>query len=144
MSQRDYYTILNVSRDASEDEIRKAYRQLALKYHPDKNPSDKIAETKFREAKDAYELLCNVLERRRYDQRNPPEPGRDLKYSLEVTLKNIQDSSQIPIKEITFEVEGRKIKLALDKGDGGYRLRGAGEAGAYGGYPGDLFVKGTA
>ena len=140
MSQPDYYTILNVSRDASEDEIRKAYRQLALKYHPDKNPSDKMAETKFREAKDAYELLCNVLERRHYDQRNPPEPGRDLKYSLEVTLKNVQDSSRIPIKEITFEVEGRKIKLALDKGDGSYRLRGAGEAGAYGGYPGDLFV----
>ena len=140
MSQPDYYTILNVSRDASEDEVRKAYRQLALKYHPDKNPGNKIAETKFREAKDAYELLCNVLERRRYDQRNPPESGRDLKYSLEVALKNVQDNNQIPIQDISFEVEGRKIRLALDKGEGSYRLRGAGETGSYGGYPGDLFV----
>ena len=140
MSQPDYYTILNVSRNASEDEIRKAYRQLALKYHPDKNPGDKIAETKFREVKDAYELLCDVLERRRYDQRNPPVSGRDLKYSLEVTLKNVQDSNRIPIQDISFEVMGRKIRLALDKGEGSYRLRGAGETGSYGGYPGDLFV----
>ncbi|MDE0019314.1 MAG: SUMF1/EgtB/PvdO family nonheme iron enzyme [Candidatus Poribacteria bacterium] len=140
MSQPDYYTILNVSRDASEDKIRKAYRQLALKYHPDKNPSDKRAETKFREAKDAYELLCNVLERRRYDQHNPPEPGQDLEYNLEVALKNGTDGSWVPVEEITFEIEGRKIRLLLDKGDGRYRLRGAGGAGAYGGAPGDLFV----
>ena len=136
----DYYAILNVLRDASEDDIRKAYRQLALKYHPDKNPGDKTAETKFREAKDAYELLCNVLERSRYDQHNPPEPGRDLEYSLKVALKNGEDGSRVPVEEITFEVEGRKIRLTLDKGDGRYRLRGAGGAGAYGGCPGDLFV----
>ena len=83
----DYYAILNVARDASEDEIRKAYRQLALKYHPDKNPGDKTAETKFREAKDAYDLPLDALERRRYDQHNPPKPGRDLEYNLEVALK---------------------------------------------------------
>ena len=136
----DYYAILNVLRDASEDEIRKAYRQLALKYHPDKNPGDKMAETKFREAKDAYELLCNVLERSCYDQHNSPEPGRDLEYSLEVALKNGEDSSRVPVEEITFEAEGRKIRLTLDKGDGRYRLRGAGGAGAFGGTPGDLFV----
>ena len=139
----DYYAILNVLRDASEDEIRKAYRQLALKYHPDKNPSDKTAETKFREAKDAYDLLRDVLERRHYDQRNLPEPGRDLEYSLEVSLKNAPDGSQVPqvpVEEIKFEVEGRKIRLALDKGDGRYRLRGAGGVGAFGGAPGDLFV----
>ena len=140
MSQPDYYTILNVSRDASEDDIRKAYRQLALKYHPDKNPGDKTSETKFREAKDAYELLCNVLERSHYNQHNPPEPGRDLEYSLEVALKNGEDGSRVPIEEITIEVEGRKIRLTLDKSDGRYRLRGAGEVGAFGGTPGDLFV----
>ena len=128
MSQPDYYTILNVSRDASEDDIQKAYRQLALKYHPDKNPGDKTAETKFREAKDAYDLLRDALERRRYDRRNPPEPGRDLKYNLEVTLKNGTDGSPVSVKEITFEIEGRKIRLTLDKGDGSYRLRGAGDA----------------
>ena len=136
----DYYAILNVLRDASEDEIRKAYRQLALKYHPDKNPDDKAAEAKFREAKDAYDLLRDVLKRRHYDQRNPPEPGRDLEYSLEVSLKNAPDGSQVAVEEIKFEVEGRKIRLALDKGDGRYRLRGAGGVGAFGGAPGDLFV----
>lgn len=140
VKHNDYYAILNVLRDASEDEIRKAYRQLALKYHPDKNPGDKTAETKFREAKDAYELLSDVLERRHYNQQNPQEPGRDLEYNLEVALKNGTDGSRIPVEEITFEVEGRKIRLTLDKGDGRYRLRGAGGAGAYGGSPGDLFV----
>lgn len=140
MSQPDYYAILNVLRDASEDEIRKAYRQLALKYHPDKNPGDKTAETKFREAKDAYELLCNVLERRRYDQCNLPEPGQDLEYNLEVAVKNGTDGSRVPVDEITFEIKGRKIRLLLDKGDGSYRLRGAGKAGSFGGAPGDLFV----
>ena len=138
--QNDYYAILNVLRDASEDDIRKAYRQLALKYHPDKNPGDKTAETKFREAKDAYELLRDALERRHYDQRNPPKPGRDLEYNLEVTLKNGTDSSPVPVEEITFEVEGRKIRLTLDKGNGRYRLHGAGESGSFGGVPGDLFV----
>ena len=138
--RNDYYTILNVSRDASEDDIRKAYRQLALKYHPDKNPSDKTAETKFREAKDAYDLLRDALERRRYDQRNPPEPGRDLEYNLEVALKNGMDGREVPVEEIIFQVKGRKIRLTLDKGDGRYRLRGAGEAGSFGGAPGDLFV----
>ena len=136
----DYYAVLNVLRDASEDDIRKAYRQLALKYHPDKNPDDKAAEAKFREAKDAYDLLRDVLKRRHYDQRNPPEPGRDLEYSLEVSLKNASDGSQVAVEEIKFEVEGRKIRLALDKGDGRYRLRGAGGVGAFGGAPGDLFV----
>ena len=138
--QNDYYAILNVLRDASEDDIRKAYRQLALKYHPDKNPGDKTAETKFRESKNAYDLLRDALERRRYDQRNPPEPGRDLEYNLEVALKNGATDSQVPVEEITFDVEGRKIRLTLDKGDGRYRLRGAGGSGAYGGSPGDLFV----
>lgn len=140
MSQPDYYAILNVLRDASENEIRKAYRQLALKYHPDKNPGDKTAETKFREAKNAYDLLRDALERRRYDQRNPPEPGRDLEYNLEVALKNGTGSRQVPVEEITFEVEGRKIRLTLGKGDGRYRLRGAGKSGSFGGAPGDLFV----
>ena len=138
--QNDYYAILNVLRDASEDDIRKAYRQLALKYHPDKNPGDKTAETKFREVKDAYELLRDALQRRHYDQHNSPEPGRDLEYNLEVALKNGTDSNRVPVEEITFEVEGRKIRLTLDKGNGRYRLRGAGRAGAYGGSPGDLFV----
>lgn len=68
MSQRDYYEVLNVSREASESELKKAYRQLALKYHPDKNPGDHTAEDKFKEAAEAYEILKNPEKRRIYDQ----------------------------------------------------------------------------
>ncbi len=68
MSKRDYYEILGVDRSASEGEIKKAYRQMALKYHPDKNPGDKEAEDKFKEAAEAYEVLSNQEKRQRYDQ----------------------------------------------------------------------------
>jgi molecular chaperone DnaJ len=67
-TQKDYYDILGLSRDASQDEIKKAYRKMAIKYHPDKNPGDKEAETKFKEAAEAYEVLGNPEKRKRYDQ----------------------------------------------------------------------------
>jgi molecular chaperone DnaJ len=68
MSKRDYYEILDVSKNATEQEIKKAYRQMALKYHPDKNPGDHQAEDKFKEAAEAYEILSNHEKRSRYDQ----------------------------------------------------------------------------
>ncbi len=68
MSKRDFYEILGVSRNAADDEIKKAYRKLAIKYHPDKNPDDKSAEDKFKEAAEAYEVLSDNEKRRRYDQ----------------------------------------------------------------------------
>ncbi len=68
MSKRDYYEILGVSRNAAEDEIKKAYRKLAIKYHPDKNPDDKQAEEKFKEAAEAYEVLSDPEKRQRYNQ----------------------------------------------------------------------------
>lgn len=68
MAKRDYYEILGVSRDASEVEIKKAYRKLALKYHPDKNPGDKESEDKFKEAAEAYEVLNTPEKKGRYDQ----------------------------------------------------------------------------
>ena len=66
--KRDYYEVLGVSKSASETEIKKAYRKLALKYHPDKNEGDTAAEDKFKEAAEAYEILSNAEKKSRYDQ----------------------------------------------------------------------------
>ena len=68
MEKRDYYEVLGVSKSADATEIKKAYRKLALKYHPDKNPGDKEAEEKFKDAAAAYDVLSNEEKRRRYDQ----------------------------------------------------------------------------
>ncbi len=68
MAKRDYYEILGVSKQATEDEIKKAYRKMAIKYHPDKNPGDKAAEEHFKEAAEAYEMLRDPQKRQRYDQ----------------------------------------------------------------------------
>jgi molecular chaperone DnaJ len=68
MSKRDYYKVLDVPRTAAEADIKKAYRRLAMKYHPDRNPGDKEAEEKFKEAKEAYEVLCEADKRAIYDQ----------------------------------------------------------------------------
>ncbi|WP_367868703.1 molecular chaperone DnaJ [Pedobacter sp. WC2423] len=67
MSKRDYYDILGVSKGSSPEEIKKAYRKLAIKFHPDKNPDDHTAEDKFKEAAEAYEILSNPEKKQRYD-----------------------------------------------------------------------------
>lgn len=68
MEKRDYYEVLEVAKNASADEIKKAYRKKAIQYHPDKNPGDKEAEEKFKEAAEAYEVLSDPDKRSRYDQ----------------------------------------------------------------------------
>ena len=68
MAKRDYYEVLGVDKSASADDIKKAYRKMAIKYHPDKNPGDKEAEEKFKEAADAYSVLSDADKKARYDQ----------------------------------------------------------------------------
>src|SRR6202167_1785941 len=68
MSKADYYKVLDVPRTATEAEIKKAYRRLAMKHHPDRNPGDKKAEESFKEAKEAYETLTDPKKRTCYDQ----------------------------------------------------------------------------
>ena len=68
MAKRDYYEVLGVSKNASDDEIKKAYRKLAIKYHPDKNPGNKEAEEKFKEINEAHDVLSDKQKRARYDQ----------------------------------------------------------------------------
>ena len=67
-NQRDYYEVLGINKDASVEEIKKAYRKSAMKYHPDRNPGDKEAEEKFKECGEAYEVLSDETKRQRYDQ----------------------------------------------------------------------------
>ena len=66
--QRDYYDVIGIQRNASADEIKKAYRKLAMKYHPDRNPDDAEAESKFKEAAEAYDVLGDEEKRGQYDQ----------------------------------------------------------------------------
>src|SRR5215471_7377831 len=65
---KDYYEVLGVKRDATEEQIRQAYRKLARKYHPDVNPGDRVAEDKFKELNEANEVLSDPAKRKRYDQ----------------------------------------------------------------------------
>src|SRR5690606_22524183 len=67
-SKRDYYDVLGVGRSATPEEIKKAYRKIAIQYHPDKNPGNKEAEEKFKEAAEAYEVLSNPEKRAQYDR----------------------------------------------------------------------------
>ena len=68
MAKRDFYEVLGVERSASEAELKKAYRRLAMKFHPDRNPDDKDAEEKFKEANEAYEVLSDADKRAAYDR----------------------------------------------------------------------------
>src|SRR6187399_1214658 len=68
MSKRDYYEILGVTKPSSADEIKKAYRKVAMQFHPDRNPGDKVAEEKFKEAAEAYEILSDTDKKAQYDR----------------------------------------------------------------------------
>ena len=68
MSKRDYYEVLGVGKSSSADEIKKAYRKVAMQFHPDRNPGDKAAEEKFKEAAEAYEVLSDADKKAQYDR----------------------------------------------------------------------------
>ena len=68
MAKRDYYEVLGLSKTATDDEIKKAYRKIAIKYHPDRNPGNKEAKEKFKEAAEAYDVLHDPQKRQQYDQ----------------------------------------------------------------------------
>src|ERR1700729_892508 len=103
MAKQDYYKLLDLPRNAAEADIKKAYRRLAMKYHPDRNPDDPESEHKFKEAKEAYEVLCDAKKRAIYDQfghaglegnrgggfsgRTQVFRGADLRYELELDLE---------------------------------------------------------
>ncbi|MFM8911727.1 MAG: DnaJ domain-containing protein, partial [Flammeovirgaceae bacterium] len=75
MTKRDYYEILGVTKNASAEEIKKAYRKVAIQFHPDKNPGNKEAEEKFKEAAEAYEVLSDETKRTQYDRFGHGRPG---------------------------------------------------------------------
>ena len=75
MVKRDYYEVLGVDKNATEDQIKKAYRTIAIKYHPDRNPGNKEAEEKFKEAAEAYDVLHDPQKRQQYDQFGFNGPG---------------------------------------------------------------------
>src|SRR5436309_13631025 len=73
--KRDYYEVLGVARTATSQELKSAFRKLAIQYHPDKNPGDKASEDRFKEASEAYEVLCDAEKRTRYDRFGHQAPG---------------------------------------------------------------------
>src|SRR5882724_4055340 len=124
MSKRDFYEILGVERGASDEDLKKAYRKQAVKYHPDKNPGDKAAEEKFKELGEAYEILSDPQQRAVYDRHghaafdkrsgggsildelfgggrhdpNAPQRGDDLRFDLEITFEEAANGCE---KEIS-------------------------------------------
>src|SRR5947199_320697 len=152
--KRDYYEVLGVSRSASAEELKRAYRKLALQYHPDRNPDDPQAEARFKEINEAYEVLSDQSKRQRYDTfghaGTQGMPGFDFGEIVNVTscprcsgegkvierpCRNCGGSGHVPGE--------KKIRVNIPAGvDSGsqIRLTGEGEPGQRGAVPGDLYI----
>ncbi len=119
MAKRDFYEVLGVERGASEADLKKAYRRLAMKYHPDRNPGDKEAEDKFKEANEAYEVLSDASKRAAYDQYGHAgvdpnmgggagagfggaQRGADLRYTLDLDLEEAVRGTTVTIRVPTL------------------------------------------
>ncbi|MDR2079030.1 MAG: molecular chaperone DnaJ [Treponema sp.] len=121
MAKRDYYEILGVQKGASKDDIKKAYRKLAVQYHPDKNPGNKEAEEKFKEASEAYEVLSDDQKRSAYDQfGHAGVEGMGSSQDFSQTFRGFED--------IFGDFSG--IFDSFFGGGGGSRFRGGGHSGA--------------
>src|SRR6266566_1291153 len=104
MSAGDYYAVLGVGRDASEGEVKKAYRKLAMTYHPDRNNGDKAAEEKFKEITEAYEVLSDPEKRATYDRFGEAGlRGEDLKVTLKLTLADVATGTTKTVKLRTLD-----------------------------------------
>ena len=118
MAKRDYYEVLGVSKNSTPDQIKSAYRKLAIKYHPDKNEGDKAAEEKFKEASEAYHILSNAERKQNYDNfghaafenggggrrtRKSNYRGSDLRYDLTISLEEAYSGKKQDIKFATSE-----------------------------------------
>ena len=95
MAKRDYYEVLGVNRDASDDEIKKVYRKLAMKFHPDRNPDNPKAEEQFKEAKEAYEILSDKQKRSAYDQFGHAAGDAALLHVGALLTKNVRESDVV-------------------------------------------------
>ena len=116
MAKRDYYDVLGVNKSASPEELKSAYRKLAVKYHPDKNPGDKNAEDKFKEASEAYGVLSDKSKKENYDNFGHAafENGGGGKEVLVVLVDLVEQISQIFLKiflvtlEVVEEAQGEE------------------------------------
>src|SRR5205807_2237216 len=150
MAKRDYYKVLDVPRTATEAEIKKAYRRLAMKYHPDRNPDDREAEESFKEAKEACEVLTDPHKRAAYDQHGHAGLVRVAQGSCRLQQScprcrgwgGIVRSPCDPCRGRGGVRRTRKRAVRVPAGGengGRVRLAGEGEAGRNGGPPGDLY-----
>jgi molecular chaperone DnaJ len=120
MAKRDFYEILGVSKNASAEEIKKAYRKTAIQFHPDKNQGDKAAEEKFKEAAEAYEVLSDETKRAQYDRfgHNRPGGGGGGYSSHEMNMEDIFSQFGDILEEVEV-VEAHSIAFLVEGEDHG-------------------------
>src|ERR1700756_4405082 len=133
VTKRDYYEVLGVDRGTGEQEIKSAYRKLALEYHPDRNPGNHEAEEKFKEAAEAYSVLSDAQKRAAYDRfghkgvigaaggqerRSRAQRGDDVRYDLEISFEDSMRGISIDIQVPRLEECGRCHGKGAEPDDG--------------------------